>query len=71
MRNGEDFSYVRGVLPIVYQLMAVKKNSFPEMESSGSIVVNILDICAYKRSEKIGDSSQMATSVPILEEQSK
>ncbi|GJZ99149.1 hypothetical protein Tco_0671700 [Tanacetum coccineum] len=47
------------------KLMAVKKTYFPEIESSGSIV------SAYKKSEKIGDSSQMVTSVPILEEQSK
>ncbi|GJU45250.1 hypothetical protein Tco_1202516 [Tanacetum coccineum] len=41
MRNGEDFSYIRCVLPMMYQLVAMKKTSFPEMESSGSIVVNV------------------------------
>ncbi|GJT12663.1 hypothetical protein Tco_0859705 [Tanacetum coccineum] len=41
MRNGEDFSYIRYVFPMMYQLMAVKKTSFPEMECGGSIVVNI------------------------------
>ncbi|GJS48852.1 hypothetical protein Tco_0598973 [Tanacetum coccineum] len=38
VRNGEDFSCTRCVLPIIYPLMAVKKTSFPEKESSGSIV---------------------------------
>ncbi|GKA38540.1 hypothetical protein Tco_0731091 [Tanacetum coccineum] len=41
MGNGEDFSYVKCALPLMYQPMAVKKTSFPEMESSGSIVVAI------------------------------
>ncbi|GJS78160.1 hypothetical protein Tco_0728041 [Tanacetum coccineum] len=44
MRNGEDFSYIRCVLPLMYQLMAVKKTSFPETESSGSVVVNVPEI---------------------------
>nr|GEV36019.1 hypothetical protein [Tanacetum cinerariifolium] len=57
MRNGEDFSCIRCVLPLTYQLMAVKKTSFPKMKCSGS-----------KVSEKIEDSSQMVTSVSILEE---
>ncbi|GJV50987.1 hypothetical protein Tco_1446728 [Tanacetum coccineum] len=43
MRNGEDFSYVRCALPLTYQLMAVKKTSFPELESSGSVVVTYLN----------------------------
>ncbi|GJW53381.1 hypothetical protein Tco_0097466 [Tanacetum coccineum] len=41
MRNKAYFSYIRRVLPLMYQLMAVKKTSFPEMESSGSIVANV------------------------------
>nr|GEW75067.1 hypothetical protein [Tanacetum cinerariifolium] len=49
--------YIRCVLPLMYQLMAMKKTSFPEMKCNGSIV-----------SEKIGDSSRMVTSVSILEE---
>ncbi|GKA02907.1 hypothetical protein Tco_0675688 [Tanacetum coccineum] len=44
VRNGEDFSYIRCMLPLMYQLMAVKKTSLPEMECSGSIVVSILDV---------------------------
>ncbi|GJT88666.1 hypothetical protein Tco_1070383 [Tanacetum coccineum] len=59
--NGEDFFCIGCMLPLMYQLMAVKKTSFPEMECSGSIV----------KSEKFEDSSQMVTSVSILEEQSK
>ncbi|GJR35021.1 hypothetical protein Tco_1210705 [Tanacetum coccineum] len=31
-------SYVKYVLPLMYQPMAMKKTTFPEMESSGSIV---------------------------------
>ncbi|GJW37292.1 hypothetical protein Tco_0060212 [Tanacetum coccineum] len=41
VRDGEDFSYVKSEFPLMYQPMAVKKTSFPEMESSGSIVVNV------------------------------
>ncbi|GJT39616.1 hypothetical protein Tco_0939481 [Tanacetum coccineum] len=41
MRNGEEFSYIRCVLPMMYQLVSMKKTSFPEMESSGSIVANV------------------------------
>ncbi|GJW79607.1 hypothetical protein Tco_0143582 [Tanacetum coccineum] len=44
LRNREDSSYIRGVLAMVYQLMAVKKTSFPEMKSSDSIAVNIPEI---------------------------
>ncbi|GKB68344.1 hypothetical protein Tco_0929756 [Tanacetum coccineum] len=40
MINSEDFSYVRCVLPLMYQLMAVKKTSSLELESSGSAVAN-------------------------------
>nr|GFD14081.1 hypothetical protein [Tanacetum cinerariifolium] len=47
---------------------AVKKTSFPEMGSSGSIVVNIPEIV---EGEEIRDSSRKATSISILEEQSK
>ncbi|GJY02884.1 hypothetical protein Tco_0361036 [Tanacetum coccineum] len=61
VRNGEDFSYIECMLPLAYQLMAVKKTSFPEMERGGSIV------CVGK-SEKIGDTSRMVESVSILEE---
>ncbi|GJS67666.1 hypothetical protein Tco_0682231 [Tanacetum coccineum] len=43
-RNGEDFSYIEHMLPLVYQQMAVKKTSFPEMECNGSIVVSIPDV---------------------------
>nr|GEX57855.1 NBS-LRR protein [Tanacetum cinerariifolium] len=32
VRKEEDFSYIRCVFPMMYQLMAVKKTSFPEME---------------------------------------
>ncbi|GKE37983.1 hypothetical protein Tco_1461388, partial [Tanacetum coccineum] len=38
VRNGEDFSYIGCIMPLVYQLMAVKKTSFLEMKCSGSIV---------------------------------
>ncbi|GJS84844.1 hypothetical protein Tco_0751385 [Tanacetum coccineum] len=38
VRNGEVFSYIGCMMPLVYQLMAVKKTSFPETECSGSIV---------------------------------
>ncbi|GKG64810.1 hypothetical protein Tco_0665684, partial [Tanacetum coccineum] len=38
MRNGEGFSYNRGLTSLVWQLMAVKKTSFPEMKCGGSIV---------------------------------
>ncbi|GKA25037.1 hypothetical protein Tco_0711070 [Tanacetum coccineum] len=41
VRNGEDFSYLRCVLPLMYQLMVVKRTSFPEMESSGTDSANI------------------------------
>ncbi|GJY61015.1 hypothetical protein Tco_0461672 [Tanacetum coccineum] len=44
MRNGEDFSYIRCVLPLMYQLMAVKKTSFLETECSGSVVASIPDV---------------------------
>ncbi|GJZ64759.1 hypothetical protein Tco_0621180 [Tanacetum coccineum] len=44
MRNEEDFSYIRCVLPLMYQLMALKKTSFPEMEYSGSVVASIPDV---------------------------
>ncbi|GJS36753.1 hypothetical protein Tco_0535135 [Tanacetum coccineum] len=44
VRNGEDFSYIECMLPLMYQLMAVKKTSFPETECSGSIVVSIPDV---------------------------
>ncbi|GJY07180.1 integrase, catalytic region, zinc finger, CCHC-type containing protein [Tanacetum coccineum] len=44
VRNREDFSYIRCMMPLVYQLMAVKNTSFPEMECSGSVVVNIPDV---------------------------
>ncbi|GJQ96205.1 hypothetical protein Tco_0007344 [Tanacetum coccineum] len=67
MRNREDFSYIECMLPLVYQLMAVKKTSFPEMECSGSIVVSIPDVVKGK-SKKIGDTSRMVASVSILEE---
>ncbi|GJU49670.1 hypothetical protein Tco_1219225 [Tanacetum coccineum] len=43
-RNGEDLSDIGCVLPLTYQLMAVKKTSFPEIECSGSIVVSIPDV---------------------------
>ncbi|GJZ66000.1 hypothetical protein Tco_0622696 [Tanacetum coccineum] len=43
MRNGEDFSYIRCVLPLMYQLMAVNKTYFPETEGSGSVAVNRKD----------------------------
>ncbi|GKA76764.1 putative ribonuclease H-like domain-containing protein [Tanacetum coccineum] len=43
VRNGEDFSYHRCMLPLTYQLMAVKKTSFPEMECGGSIDISIPD----------------------------
>ncbi|GJT25479.1 hypothetical protein Tco_0895416 [Tanacetum coccineum] len=54
------------------KVVSSEKTSFLEMESSGSIVVNIpgSSKCARK-GEKIGDSSRMATFVSILEEQSK
>ncbi|GKC66485.1 hypothetical protein Tco_1099083 [Tanacetum coccineum] len=64
-RNGEDFSYIRCVMSLVYQLMAVKKTSFPETECSGSIVVSIPNVVEGK-SEKIGDTSRMVASVSIL-----
>ncbi|GJZ41015.1 hypothetical protein Tco_0587901 [Tanacetum coccineum] len=38
------FCKIAKVLPLVYQLMTVKKTSFPEMKNSGSIVVNIPEI---------------------------
>ncbi|GKB76326.1 hypothetical protein Tco_0943221, partial [Tanacetum coccineum] len=44
MRNGEDFSYFGSMLPLMYQLMAVKKTSFPKMEYSGSVVASIHDV---------------------------
>nr|GEW90746.1 hypothetical protein [Tanacetum cinerariifolium] len=44
VRSGEDLSYVRCMLPLMYQLMAVKKTSFLEMECSGSIVVSMPDV---------------------------
>ncbi|GJR11825.1 hypothetical protein Tco_0794477, partial [Tanacetum coccineum] len=44
MRNGEDFSYIGSMLPLMYQLMAVKNTSFPEMECNGGVVVNIPEI---------------------------
>ncbi|GJT29297.1 hypothetical protein Tco_0909572 [Tanacetum coccineum] len=44
MRNGEDFSYIGSMFPLMYQLMAVKKTSFPEMEYSGSVVASIPDV---------------------------
>ncbi|GJY91861.1 hypothetical protein Tco_0507643 [Tanacetum coccineum] len=43
LRNGEDFSYRRRMLPLTYQPMAVKKTSFPEMECGGSIDISIPD----------------------------
>ncbi|GKC27632.1 hypothetical protein Tco_1034926 [Tanacetum coccineum] len=64
VRNGEDFSYIGGMLPLVYQLMAVKKTSFPETESSGSIVISIPDV-GVKSGELIGNSGKMVTFVPI------
>ncbi|GJZ11973.1 hypothetical protein Tco_0546732 [Tanacetum coccineum] len=67
MRNGEDFSYIECMLPLAYELMAVKKTSFPEMECGGSIVVSIHDVVKGK-SEKIRDTSRMVASVSILEE---
>ncbi|GJS61208.1 hypothetical protein Tco_0655992 [Tanacetum coccineum] len=36
--NGEDFFCIGCMIPLIYQLMAVKKTSFPETECSGSIV---------------------------------
>ncbi|GJT57588.1 hypothetical protein Tco_0992642 [Tanacetum coccineum] len=44
VRDGEDFSYIECMFPLKYQLMVVKKTSFPEMECSGSIVSSILDV---------------------------
>ncbi|GKB24492.1 hypothetical protein Tco_0863893 [Tanacetum coccineum] len=43
IRNGEDLSYRRRMLPLTYQPMAVKKTSFPEMECGGSIDISIPD----------------------------
>ncbi|GKA89400.1 hypothetical protein Tco_0811212 [Tanacetum coccineum] len=44
MRNGEDFSYIGSMFPLMYQLMAVKKTSLSEMEYSGSVVASIPDV---------------------------
>ncbi|GJT92658.1 hypothetical protein Tco_1081503 [Tanacetum coccineum] len=44
VRNGEDFSYCRRMLPLTYQPMAVKKTSFPEIECGGSIDISIPDV---------------------------
>ncbi|GKD08880.1 hypothetical protein Tco_1188565 [Tanacetum coccineum] len=44
LRSGEDFSYIRCVWPMVYQLVVMKKTSFLEMESNDSIVVDIPEI---------------------------
>ncbi|GKC23741.1 hypothetical protein Tco_1025891 [Tanacetum coccineum] len=44
VRNREDFSYIRCVMPLKYQLMVVKKTSFPKMECSGSIVASIPNV---------------------------
>nr|GEU75149.1 hypothetical protein [Tanacetum cinerariifolium] len=41
MRNGEDFSYVKCMLPLMKEPMAVRKISFPKMEGSDSIVVTL------------------------------
>nr|GEZ68439.1 hypothetical protein [Tanacetum cinerariifolium] len=38
MRNGEDFSYIRCVIPLVHQLVVVKKTSLPKTECSGRVV---------------------------------
>ncbi|GKB06633.1 hypothetical protein Tco_0834866 [Tanacetum coccineum] len=43
VRNGEDFSYRRRMLPLTYQLMSVKKTSFLEIECGGSIDISIPD----------------------------
>ncbi|GKA75168.1 hypothetical protein Tco_0781546 [Tanacetum coccineum] len=44
MRNGEDSYCIGSMLPLMYQLMAVKKTSFPEIEYSGSVVTSIPDV---------------------------
>nr|GEU72336.1 hypothetical protein [Tanacetum cinerariifolium] len=44
IRNAEDFSYIRCVLPLMYQLMVVKKTSFLEMKCSGGRVESIPDV---------------------------
>nr|GEV00870.1 hypothetical protein [Tanacetum cinerariifolium] len=44
MRKGEDFSCIRCVIPLEYQLVVVKKTSFPEIKCSGSVVVSIPDV---------------------------
>nr|GEY87532.1 hypothetical protein [Tanacetum cinerariifolium] len=69
MGNEEDFSDIRCVLPLVYQLMAVKKTSFPEMKCSSSIVVSVPDVVEdLDKSKKIEDASRMVSSVSILGE---
>ncbi|GJR30643.1 hypothetical protein Tco_1106875 [Tanacetum coccineum] len=53
MRNGEDFSYVRCALPLTYQLMAVKKTSFPELESSVALTPRHTDFCADEKAKRL------------------
>ncbi|GKD22740.1 hypothetical protein Tco_1224443 [Tanacetum coccineum] len=55
VRNGEDFSYRRRMLPLTYQPMAMKKTSFPEMECGGSIDISIPD-AVKDQGEALGDA---------------
>nr|GEY16416.1 hypothetical protein [Tanacetum cinerariifolium] len=47
VRNEEDLSYVGCMLPLMYQLMAVKKTSFPKMECSGRLMSSRIRIRHY------------------------
>ncbi|GKA86374.1 hypothetical protein Tco_0808085 [Tanacetum coccineum] len=53
VRNEEDFSYIKRAMLALCQPKTVKKTSFPQIESSGSIVINIPEICAYKRAKRL------------------
>ncbi|GJR09829.1 putative reverse transcriptase domain-containing protein [Tanacetum coccineum] len=49
VRNEEDFSYIKRAMLALCQPKTVKKTSFPEMESSGSIVINIPGIVEERK----------------------